>query len=115
VDAARALADLTEISSQIEAAVMIEADGTVLASTFGDESRARRLANAARDLLAAAERVRGEAAGPLAQLEAATGDGSVFVVRDSGRREAEADRERTGPRAGASGRGWGRCRVREAS
>jgi predicted regulator of Ras-like GTPase activity (Roadblock/LC7/MglB family) len=85
VDAAQALADLTEISSQIEAAVLAGADGTVLASTFPDESRSRQLANAAQALLAAAERVRGEGGQPLAQLEASTADGSVFVVRDAER------------------------------
>jgi predicted regulator of Ras-like GTPase activity (Roadblock/LC7/MglB family) len=85
VDAAQALADLTEISSQIEAAVVAEAGGKVLASTVADEARADRLAGAARALLAAAEQVHGEAGAPLAQLEAATADGSVFVVRDAER------------------------------
>ena len=54
MDAAQALADLTEISSQIEAAVLADAEGAVLASTFPDESRSRQLANAAQALLAAA-------------------------------------------------------------
>jgi predicted regulator of Ras-like GTPase activity (Roadblock/LC7/MglB family) len=85
VDAAQALADLTEISTQIEAAVVTDADSAVLASTFADEGRARRLASAANELLAAAEQVRGESSAPLAQLEAATADGSVFVVRDGER------------------------------
>jgi len=39
-DAAQALADLTEISSQIEAAVVSEAGGKVLASTVADEASA---------------------------------------------------------------------------
>ena len=85
MDAAQALADLTEISSQIEAAVLMEADGTVLVSTFADEARATRLAHASRDLLAAAEQVRGDSGEPTAQLEAATAEGSVFVVRDGQR------------------------------
>jgi predicted regulator of Ras-like GTPase activity (Roadblock/LC7/MglB family) len=85
VDAAQALADLTEISSQIEAAVVVEADGKVLASTFADEARAGPLASAARALVAAAEQVRGESGAPLAQLEAATAEGSVFAVRDGER------------------------------
>jgi predicted regulator of Ras-like GTPase activity (Roadblock/LC7/MglB family) len=85
MDAAQALADLTEISSQIEAAVVAEAGGKVLASTFADEARAERLASASRALVAAAEQVRGESAASLAQLEAATADGSVFVVRDGER------------------------------
>jgi len=90
VDAAQALADLTEISSQIEAAVVAEADGKVLASTFADDARAERLATASRTLLAAAEQVRGESGAPLAQLEAATADGSVLVVRDGERLIAAA-------------------------
>jgi predicted regulator of Ras-like GTPase activity (Roadblock/LC7/MglB family) len=85
VDAARALADLTEISSQIEAAVVFETGGNVLASTLGDQARGERLAGAARALLAAAEQVRGEEGAPLAQLEAATTNGSVFVLRDGER------------------------------
>jgi predicted regulator of Ras-like GTPase activity (Roadblock/LC7/MglB family) len=85
VDAARALADLTEISSQIEAAVVADAGGNVLASTVADEARAERLVGAARALLAAAEEVRGAEGAPLVQLEAATVDGSVFLVRDAER------------------------------
>ena len=78
MDAQQALADLTEISSQIEAAVVFDDKGKVVGSTLpsGDT-----LAKSAADLLAAAEEVRtGDS--PLTQLEIATGDGSVFVVRD---------------------------------
>jgi len=81
MDAAAALADLTEISSQIELAVLVEEDGTVAASTLADEERARRIAAAALRLLEAA----GDGREPPAQLEAATREGSVFVVRDGGR------------------------------
>jgi predicted regulator of Ras-like GTPase activity (Roadblock/LC7/MglB family) len=84
VDAAQALADLTEISSQIECAVMLDEKGGVVASTLGDADRTTRVADAARALLQAAESV-GESSEPLAQLEVATLDGSVFVVRDQGR------------------------------
>ena len=84
MDASRALADLTEISSQIEAAVVVDADGTVLAATVPDD-RVERLASAARALVAAAEQVRAQSAAPLAQLDASTSDGGVFVVRDGGR------------------------------
>ena len=82
MDAAQALADLTEISSQIQAAVVTDSDGAVLASTLGDDSHAKRLAQAALGLLAAAEGVPGGSGRSLAQLEAATAEGSVFVVRD---------------------------------
>jgi predicted regulator of Ras-like GTPase activity (Roadblock/LC7/MglB family) len=81
MDAQQALADLTEISSQIQAAVVFDDTGKVAASTLGDSRRADELAQAAGGLLAAADEVKkGESA--LTQLEAATGEGSVFVVRD---------------------------------
>ena len=80
MDAQQALADLTEISSQIQAAVVFDDQGKVAASTFGDSPRADELARAAGGLLAAAEEIKtGESA--LTQLEVATGEGSVFVVR----------------------------------
>jgi predicted regulator of Ras-like GTPase activity (Roadblock/LC7/MglB family) len=86
MDAAGALADLTEISSQVERAAIVAADGAVLASTFDDEERARRFADGARRLVEQAESVR-EARGlaGLGQLEVATIGGSVFVVRDGER------------------------------
>lgn len=80
MDAQQALADLTEISSQIEAAVVFDERGKVAGSTLGDSARADELAAAAKELLAAAEGIKaGES--PLTQLEVATGDGSVFVVQ----------------------------------
>jgi predicted regulator of Ras-like GTPase activity (Roadblock/LC7/MglB family) len=80
MDAAQALADLTEISSQIQAAVLLEAGGGVLASTLPDRERTERMAEGARALLAAAEKASDEAR-TLVQLEAATREGSVFVLR----------------------------------
>jgi predicted regulator of Ras-like GTPase activity (Roadblock/LC7/MglB family) len=83
MDAANALADLTEISSQVEAAVVLGADGTVTASTLDDEARAEAIARVASELLAAGE---GLSSGgrTLVQLEVALREGSVFVVRDHG-------------------------------
>jgi predicted regulator of Ras-like GTPase activity (Roadblock/LC7/MglB family) len=78
MDAQQALADLTEISSQIQAAVVFDDKGKVAGSTVSD---GEGFARAAADLLAAAEEVKtGES--PLIQLEVATGEGSVFVVRE---------------------------------
>ena len=85
MDAAQALADLTEISSQIQAAALVESDGEIAAATVTDESRAQELARVARDLLGAAETVRSPGGETLTQLEVATGEGSIFVVRDGGR------------------------------
>ena len=80
MDAKQALADLTEISSQIQAAVVFDDEGKVAASTVGDSLQADQLARAAGGLLAAADEIKtGESA--LTQLEVATGEGSVFVVR----------------------------------
>jgi predicted regulator of Ras-like GTPase activity (Roadblock/LC7/MglB family) len=85
MDGAQALQELTEISSQIEAACMFDAQGATIASTLGGEAGERFVA-AARALLAGADAVQHDAAsGPLHQLEAATLDGSVFVVRDADR------------------------------
>jgi predicted regulator of Ras-like GTPase activity (Roadblock/LC7/MglB family) len=82
VDAAQALADLTEISSQIEAAVLADASGAVLASTLAEAERGERLARAALGLIEAAEKAHDEAKERLVQVEAATPEGSFFVVRD---------------------------------
>ena len=77
-----ALADLMEISSQVEAAVLIDASGAVIASSL-EAGAAEELARCARELLEAGGRARsGPQAGPVRQLHAATGDGSFFVVRD---------------------------------
>ena len=81
MDAAQALADLTEISAQIEAAVLAEPDGSVVASTFAEPSRGEELARAASELVTAAGEV-GDTGPELVQLQAATPRGSLFVVRD---------------------------------
>jgi predicted regulator of Ras-like GTPase activity (Roadblock/LC7/MglB family) len=91
VDAAQALADLTEISSQIEAAVLFDEHGAVQGSTLVDAAAAVELARGAADLLQRAARFRSE--GTVTQLEAATDTGSVFLVSDGPRRIAAT----TGP------------------
>lgn len=87
MDAAQALADLVEISTQIETAVLVDAQGKVAATNLADGSRADSLASAARDLLAAAdESMSGsERSEKLVQLQAATPEGCVFVARDDER------------------------------
>ncbi|MGB2952159.1 MAG: roadblock/LC7 domain-containing protein [Gaiellaceae bacterium] len=91
MEAAQALENLTEISAQIEAAVVFDRDGVVVASTLDDGERAARVAHAALALLNKAERSREGA--ELAQLEAAFPGGSVFVVRHDNRAVAAT----TGP------------------
>jgi predicted regulator of Ras-like GTPase activity (Roadblock/LC7/MglB family) len=83
MEAAQALADLTEISSQIESAVLAGADGAVLASTYEDDERAKSVAEAALELLREAEATSPASGESLVQLEAATPEGCVFVVRDA--------------------------------
>ena len=86
MDASQALAHLTEVSSQVEQVAIVGGDGAVLASTFGDEARARRFADGARKLVDEAETVReARGLGGLGQLEAATLGGCVFVVRENDR------------------------------
>ena len=92
--AADALAHLTEISTQIEAAVVLDREGTVQAATVDDE-RAGRIARAALELYRQADAQREQ---ELVQLDAALGDGSVFVVRDEERLIAATTG--TGPTAG---------------
>jgi predicted regulator of Ras-like GTPase activity (Roadblock/LC7/MglB family) len=91
MDAAQALADLTEISSQIEAAVLFDDEGVVEGSTLTSDDAAQALAEAASRLLEGAGAFRAD--GVVTQLEASTADGSVFVVRSGGRRIAAT----TGP------------------
>src|SRR3954464_8478476 len=55
MDAAQALADLTEISSQIQAAVLFDETGAVQGSTLGDAEAAEALAQAGARLLAAVD------------------------------------------------------------
>jgi predicted regulator of Ras-like GTPase activity (Roadblock/LC7/MglB family) len=92
MDAAQALADLTEISSQIEAAVLFDEEGSVRGSTLGADDAAQAFADAAAALLERAAGFRSQGA-TVTQLDASTAAGNVFVVRDGPRRIAAT----TGP------------------
>jgi predicted regulator of Ras-like GTPase activity (Roadblock/LC7/MglB family) len=81
MDADQAIADLTEISPQVRHVAVVEADGSVSGSNLADDQATTRLVDGARELVEAAEAFRPG----LAQLEAATQAGSVFVVRDGDR------------------------------
>jgi predicted regulator of Ras-like GTPase activity (Roadblock/LC7/MglB family) len=86
VDAAAALERLSEISSQVRAAVIFERGGKVVGSTLADEKRAKQVAEEAEALLGEAEqRSDRPDGGEFAQLEVALQAGSVFVVRDGER------------------------------
>lgn len=81
MDAQQAIADLTEISPQVRDVVVIGPDGAPAGSNLTEPVAEQRLADGARRLVEAAEALRPG----VAQLEAATLGGSVFVVRDGER------------------------------
>jgi predicted regulator of Ras-like GTPase activity (Roadblock/LC7/MglB family) len=81
MDAAQAIADLTEISPQVKTVVVIASDGSVAGSNLPAGEVAQSLAGRAKALLDAAEELRPG----IAQLEVATVAGSVFAVRDGDR------------------------------
>lgn len=81
MDANQALAELAELSSQVERAVVLDAKGSVLAST-GDESDA--LARSALDLLAAAGELHASA-GEVTRAEVELAEGGLFVLAEGGR------------------------------
>jgi predicted regulator of Ras-like GTPase activity (Roadblock/LC7/MglB family) len=77
-----ALAQLKDVSTQVEHAVVFTADGKVVASTLPDGAG---VAETATKLLSEAESLRFDEASSVTQLQAALPDGSVFVVRDGER------------------------------
>jgi predicted regulator of Ras-like GTPase activity (Roadblock/LC7/MglB family) len=84
MDAAGALADLTDVSTQVRDAVVLEREGAVLASTLPDGARSGELADAARAALEAASRVPAPTASQVTALEAAVPEGSLFVAAGAG-------------------------------
>jgi hypothetical protein len=90
MDAAQALADLMDLSSQITAAIALDADGEVLAvSPVGATS----LAASTLELVAAAEDL-GADGGVVTRVEVELDEGAVFIVREGGRTVAAI----TGPK-----------------
>jgi len=78
MDADAALAELTELSAQVETAAVVGADGSVVAATVPDD-RAAALAAAAARLIDSAARMR--PGGPeVTRVEVRVPEGSVFVV-----------------------------------
>ncbi len=86
MDAEEAIAELTDISPQVRQVVVVGAGGDVVGTNVESEARVSALADGARRLAEGADDVRAtHGLGPVAQLEAATVNGSVFVVREGGR------------------------------
>ncbi len=85
MEAAEALAELKDLSTQIEVVALANRSGDLVASTMQGQA-AVKLARLAADIVSQADQVRGDLGRePLAQLQAATPDGCLFVVLDGDR------------------------------
>jgi predicted regulator of Ras-like GTPase activity (Roadblock/LC7/MglB family) len=93
MDAGQALAELTELSSQVQRAVVLDAGGAILGSTLDDAAAAEALARTALDLVAAAGELH-TSADQVTRAEVELAEGSLFVIREGGRTIAAT----TGPR-----------------
>ena len=81
MDAKQALAELIQLSSQVERAVVLDASGALLAST---DDAGESLGRAALDLLAAAAELHA-AADTVTRAEVELGEGGLFVLSEGGR------------------------------
>ena len=96
MDAAAALADLVEISPQIEAAAVVVGDGELAGSVGVPGERASVLARALRELLDGAAGFRSDQ-GRVTQLHAELVGGDVFAVAADERAIVAVARERATP------------------
>jgi hypothetical protein len=76
-----ALRYLDELSTDIRAAVILDASGEIAACSETDAERARRMAELVRELF---ERAGAASPDGVSQVEVATPDGEVFAVRHAG-------------------------------
>jgi predicted regulator of Ras-like GTPase activity (Roadblock/LC7/MglB family) len=82
MDAAEALAELKDLSTQIQVVALTTRSGELVASTSSGHA-ATKLARLAADIVGQAEQVQRDLGREtLAQLQAATPDGCVFIVAD---------------------------------
>jgi predicted regulator of Ras-like GTPase activity (Roadblock/LC7/MglB family) len=85
VDPTEAIAELRELSTQIESVTLAGRDGALIASSLA-AGPAAAVATAARVLVDGAEELRADLGrDALSQVQAATADGNVFVVVDERR------------------------------
>ncbi len=80
----QALADLEDMSTEVEAAAVLDEEGAVVSSTL-DAERSREIGRLTRELLASADGIRRRRVPSVTQVEVAMRAGSVFVVRAGGR------------------------------
>jgi hypothetical protein len=84
MDVAQALTELTELSSQIHRAVVLDAGGTLAGSAGADEPAAAALARTALELVGAAAELRGSVE-DVTRVEVELAEGAVFVLRAGAR------------------------------
>jgi hypothetical protein len=84
MNAAQALTELSELSSQVDRAVVLEAGGEVLAATDDDPVEAQALAGAALALVGAAGELHATAV-DVVRVEVELDEGGLFVLREGGR------------------------------
>jgi predicted regulator of Ras-like GTPase activity (Roadblock/LC7/MglB family) len=82
MDAGQALAELTEISSQIELAVVFDSAGELIGSTLADRVVAETLVRDGSALFAIANRARSEERGEPTQVELALAEASILLSRE---------------------------------
>jgi predicted regulator of Ras-like GTPase activity (Roadblock/LC7/MglB family) len=83
MDATQALRELMELSSQITAAIVFDADWNVLASSPEDPAASAALTAAMPELVRAAADL-GTDASEVTRVEVELDEGAVFVVREGG-------------------------------
>ena len=93
MDAAQALQELMALSSQITAAIALDADGSVLAVSPENPAATASLTSSTLELVAAASDL-GKDNGEVTRVEVELDDGAFFVVREDGRTVAAT----TGPK-----------------
>jgi predicted regulator of Ras-like GTPase activity (Roadblock/LC7/MglB family) len=84
MDVAQALAELIELSSQVERAVVLDSSGALAGSTGTDEGAAEHLATAARELVAAAGDLH-PSSGAVTRVDVELAEGALFVLEEGGR------------------------------
>jgi predicted regulator of Ras-like GTPase activity (Roadblock/LC7/MglB family) len=83
MDATQALRELMELSSQITAAVVLDAEGAVLAGAPDDAATSTALAATTLELVSTAAEL-GADGRDVTRVEVELEDGAVFVVREGG-------------------------------
>jgi hypothetical protein len=84
MDAAQALKELMDLSSQITAAIALDGEGSVLAVSTEDPAAAASLTTSTLELVAAAQNL-GADGGEVTRVEVELDEGAFFVVREGGR------------------------------